>query len=137
MTSSATEPSTHASRSTRTRRARTLAMVYFALSVAGLVGTWYFNVQYAGSNYVADWFTNSAASSVAVDVIVVGFVASVFYVRERDALPGRLPWALLFIPLSFLVAAAFAFPLFLGLRELFKAREMVDTAREAPPNGHR
>ena len=54
------------------------------------------------------------------------FVASVFYVREGRRLGWRLPLALLFIPLSALVAVAFAFPLFLGLRELSLHRARQD-----------
>ncbi len=101
------------------RRPRIVAGLYFTLALAGLVGTWFFNLTYAGGSYLADWFTNRASSSLAVDLIVIGVVLSVFYVRERDSLPGhRRRLALVFIPLTFLVAASFAFPLFLGLREL-------------------
>ena len=108
------------------RTARPAAGVYFFLAVLGGVGTWYYNLLYAsgggGGNYLGDWFANAASSSAAVDIIVVLFVTSVFYLREGRRLGWRLPLVLLFIPLSVVVAVAFAFPLFLGLRELSLAR---------------
>ena len=109
-----------------------MAAVYFVLALAGLIGTWYYNLHYQGDNYLADWFANPASSSAAVDIIVIGAVASVFYLRERKALPGRLPWAVIFIPLSFMIAVAFAFPLFLGLRELGVARALSSVAKKQP-----
>ena len=100
--------------------------MYFLLAVIGGVGTWYFNLLYAssasGGNYLGDWFANSASSSAAVDILVVLLVTSVFYLREGRRLGWRLPLVLLFIPLSAVVAVAFAFPLFLGLRELSLSR---------------
>lgn len=50
------------------------------------------------------------------------FVTSVYHLREGRRLGWRLPLVLVFIPLSVVVAVAFAFPLFLGLRELSSAR---------------
>jgi Terpene cyclase DEP1 len=66
---------------------------------------------------VADWFANDASSSVAVDLIVVAVVASVFMVTESRRVGIRLPVALTFVVGGFLVAMACAFPLFLLLRE--------------------
>lgn len=120
--------------STRPRRGRTaraaqvLAALYFALAIVGGVATWYYNLTYEGGNYLGDWFANAAAASAAVDIIVVLVVASVFYVVEGRRLGWRLPLVLLFIPLSVVVAVAFAFPLFLGLRELQLARSDRPTA---------
>ena len=95
-----------------------IAALYFALAIVGGAGTWYYNLIYTGGNYLGDWFANAASSSAAVDILVVLVVTSVFYIREGRRLGWRLPLVLLFIPLSALVAVAFAFPLFLGLREL-------------------
>jgi hypothetical protein len=118
-----------------TRRAWIVAGLYFALALAGLVGTWFFNLTYAGGSYLADWFANRASSSLAVDLIVIGVVISVFYVRERDSLPGHRPRvALVFIPLTFLVAASFALPLFLGLRELGLTRSRPDPDHGRAPD---
>ncbi|MDQ0736564.1 DUF2834 domain-containing protein [Arthrobacter agilis] len=108
----------------RTRQplpARSIAVVaaYAVLSVAGLLGTWYFNLTYSGTDgtYVEAWFANPASSSAAVDVIVTALVACIFYGVEGRRLGWRLRW-LLFIPLTFVIALAFALPLFLMLREL-------------------
>ena len=107
------------------RPARLIAGVYFALAVIGLVGTWYYNFQFTGDNYLAAWFANAASSSAAVDIIVIVVVASVFYLREGPRLGWRWPPLVLLIPLSVAVAVSFALPLFLGLRELRLARDRI------------
>jgi hypothetical protein len=102
-----------------------LAGTYAALAVVGLVGTWYFNLTYRGGNYLGDWFANAASSSAAVDILVVFVVCVVLYVRESRRLGWR-PWVpVLFAVLSLVVAVAFAFPLFLALREIALARREV------------
>lgn len=92
---------------------------YLLVAVAGLVGTWYFNLQFTAGGgdqgYLRAWFANSASSSAAVDVIVTAVTACVFYAVEGSRL--RMRWTLVLIPLTFLVALAFTFPLFLALRE--------------------
>lgn len=110
------------------------AAVYFALSAVGAVGTWYFNLRFTPTSdapsYLEGWFANPASSSVAVDVIVVAVVACIFYVREAKRLGGR--WLLLagaLVPLTFVIALAFTFPLFLGLREIALRRQ------QAAPTG--
>lgn len=96
---------------------------YAVLAVVGLVGTWWFNLSYRGRSYLGDWFANAASSSAAVDILVVLGVCVVCYVRESRRLGWR-PWVpVLFTALSLFVAVAFAFPLFLGLRELTLARD--------------
>ena len=98
-----------------------LAVVWFALSAAGLVGTWAFNIAFfadpGGLSYLGGWFANAASSSAAVDVIVVALAACVFMVAEGARL-GWIRWVWVLVPLSFAIAIAFTFPLFLGLREL-------------------
>lgn len=125
--SSSMKPSARSQRS-----GRILAAVYFVLALGGLIGTWYFNFRFAGEgsdlNYIEAWFVNAASSSAAVDVIVTAIAANVFFVREGLRLGwGRWSWVL--IPLTYLVALAFVFPLFLGLRELHLAR----SAPASPP----
>lgn len=103
------------------RGSQLLAGTYAALAVVGLVGTWYFNLTYRGGDYLADWFANAASSSAAVDILVVFVVCVVFFVRESRRLGWR-PWVpVVFAVLSLLVAVAFAFPLFLALREITRA----------------
>jgi hypothetical protein len=93
---------------------------YLVLAVVGAAGTWYYNLQYRGSDYLGAWFANPASSSAAVDVIVTAVVACLFYVREGLRL--RLRWTLVLVPLTFVVALAFTFPLFLAVREWRLAR---------------
>lgn len=111
---------------------RILAAVYFVLALGGLIGTWYFNFQFFGSGsdlgYLEAWFVNAASSSAAVDVIVTALAANVFFVREGLRL-GWGKWSWVLIPVTYLVALAFVFPLFLGLRELRLARQ---TSAPAP-----
>lgn len=104
------------------RNAVLVAGAYVVLAVVGLVGTWYFNLTYRGGDYLGDWFANPASSSAAVDILVVFVVCAVVYVRESRRMGWR-PWVpVLFAALSLLLAVAFAFPLFLALREVRLAR---------------
>lgn len=98
-----------------------LAIAWLALSLAGLVGTWAFNIAFMadpqGLGYLEGWFANPASSSAAVDIIVVAVAACLFMLVEGIRL-GWVRWVWILVPLSFAVAVAFTFPLFLGLREL-------------------
>lgn len=109
-----------------------LTVGYLLLSAAGLAGTWYFNLRFGaeggGQGYLQGWFANAASSSAAVDVIVTAVAASVFYVAEGRRLGMRRVWLL--VPLTFLLALAFTFPLFLALRERALARRPI--TEEAP-----
>ena len=95
-----------------------MLVVYSLLALVGLVGTWWFNVLSFGGEqgYLQGWFANPASSSAAVDVIVVAVVVCLFVAVEarRLGMP-RVTWLLL--PLTFAVAVAFTFPVFLALRE--------------------
>lgn len=105
------------------RRARTTVAAYVVLAVAGLVGTWYFNLQFGSAqdftvgNYLRGWFANSASSSAGVDLIVIVLVAWLLYARESRRL--RLSWwvPVVFAVASVAVAVSFALPLFLAVRE--------------------
>jgi len=103
----------------RTARRTPLVAVYLLLALAGLVGTWYFNLTYRpgpdGPGYLEAWFANPASSSAAVDVIVTALAACVFFVTEGRRVGLRWAWVL--VPLTFVVALAATFPLFLALRE--------------------
>jgi len=89
---------------------------YGILAVVGLVLTWYFNLTYDGEvNYLAAWFANAASSSAAVDLLVVAAACSIFMVTEGRRLRMRLP--VLYVLVGFVLAMAFAVPLFLLFRE--------------------
>jgi hypothetical protein len=91
-------------------------VIYGLLSAVGLIGTWYFNLTYAGeASYLAAWFANAASSSAAVDLLVAFAAGSVFMVTEGRRLRMRAPW--LYVVFGVILAFAFTFPLFLLLRE--------------------
>jgi hypothetical protein len=95
-------------------------MFYVLLAILGLIGTWYFNLQFfqqeSEISYVRSWFANSASSSAAVDLIIVAAAFSLFMFIEGLRL--RIYWSWVLIPISFLIALAFALPLFLAIREI-------------------
>ena len=113
-----------------------MRLVYATLAVVGAVGTWFFNLRSIGrgEDYLAGWFANAASSSAAVDVIVVATVACLFMVAEGRRL-GMSRWVWLLVPLSFAVAIAFTFPLFLAWREqhLRAGSPVVADRRRAQP----
>jgi ABC-type glycerol-3-phosphate transport system permease component len=98
-------------------------VIYFGLAAIGLVGTAYFNQQWFSNDvfdhtaegFVRPMFANSASSSGGVDLIVTCVAAWVLMVTEARARGMKLVW--LYIIGSMLTAIAFAFPLFLGMRE--------------------
>lgn len=95
-----------------------MRVLYVILAVVGGVGTWIFNLRSmaAEEDYLAGWFASAASTSAAVDVIVVAFVACMFMILEGRRLGmSRAVWLL--VPLSFVIAIAFTFPLFLAWRE--------------------
>lgn len=97
-----------------------LVGVFLVLSLVGLVGTWWFNIAFflgGGGDYLGGWFANAASSSAAVDILVAGAAACVLIVVEGRRLGFRPVVIGLLVVLSFAVAVAFTFPLFLALRE--------------------
>lgn len=97
-----------------------LVAVYLALSLVGLVGTWWFNIAFflgGGGDYLGSWFANAASSSAAVDIIVVAIAACLAMVVEGRRLGWRPVGIAALVVLSFAIAVAFTFPLFLALRE--------------------
>ena len=93
------------------------SVAYAVLAVVGLVGTWYFNLAHGSDlgGYLAGWFANAASSSASVDLIVAFVAGSVFMVAEGRRFGMRLAW--IFPVVGLVIAFAFAFPLFLFLRE--------------------
>lgn len=103
------------------RRSPVLAIVWFALAAAGLVGTWVFNIAFVvdpgGIGYLEGWFANAASISASIDLLVVAAAAAIFMLVEGARL-GWARWVWLLVVLSGVTAIACTFPLFLGLREL-------------------
>lgn len=107
-----------------------LAVVWLALSIVGLVGTWTFNILaiVQRRDYLGDWVgSGPAVSSLTVDLLVVAVAGSILIVVESRRLGMRGAW--LYIVLSGLTAFAFTFPLFLCMRERMLTRRAAgDTA---------
>jgi len=104
-----------------TRTRPVLVGVYLVLSLVGLVGTWWFNLSFfatGGGDYLGGWFANAASSSAAVDIIVAGLAACVLMVVEGRRLGWRPVGIAALVVLSWVIAVAFTFPLFLALREM-------------------
>ncbi len=95
-----------------------LGVVYLALSLAGLVGTWTFNLLAITQlrDFVGDWVNSGpAVSSLTVDLLVVAVAGSILIIVEARRLGMKRGW--LYVVLSGLTAFAFTFPLFLAMRE--------------------
>lgn len=95
---------------------------YAGLALVGLLGTWYFNIQYVaqgGGFSPAAWlrlgFVNPAAASITVDLLVAFAVFLVWTPLEARRIGMRAGW--LYPVLGVLVAFAFAFPVFLLMRD--------------------
>ena len=89
---------------------------YGAMAVAGVVGPWWFNVQWMQSapgagffQFFADAANGPAATSISVDIGVVFACFCVWLVVESSRLGMRRTWLL--IPWAGFVALASAFPL--------------------------
>ncbi|MBN9210847.1 MAG: hypothetical protein BGO45_03940 [Microbacterium sp. 71-36] len=95
-----------------------LGLVFLALSIVGLVGTWTFNVFAVVQmvDFVGDLVSSGpAVSSITVDLLVVAVAGSIFILVEGRRQGMRHAW--LYVVLSGLTAFAFTFPLFLAMRE--------------------
>ena len=103
-----------------------LAFVYLLLAVAGLIGTWTFNVLAVVqmADFIGDLVTSGpAVSSITIDLLVAAVAGSVFIIVEARRLHMRFAW--LYVAGSALTAFAFTFPLFLAMRQ----RRLTRTAR--------
>jgi len=117
------------------RRGRpVLVGVYGLAAVAGLGGTWFYNLRSRSlpggfpAGYLRAWFANPASSSAAVDLIAVFGVSGVFMVVEGRRVGMRAPWA--YPVLALPSALAFTFPLFLLVRELHVEPEPLSEQRQ-------
>jgi predicted alpha/beta superfamily hydrolase len=98
-------------------RRRSNAIFFFALAAVGLYTAWYFNsiAVMRGENYITDGFTSNVDWVYSLDLLIGGTAGMAFIVIEGRRLKIRLWW--LFIPVAFITAFAFVFPLFLAVRE--------------------
>ena len=101
-----------------TRNWTPLAITFFILAIAGLVGTWTFNILAIVQlrDFVGDWVgSGPAVSSLTVDLLVVAVAGCILIIVEARRLGMKGGWV--YVALSGLTAFAFTFPLFLAMRE--------------------
>ena len=100
-----------------------LKHLYLFLTVLGISYTWYYNIQYFQTtetpslvHFFKEAQSNFAGKSFGADLTVVVVTFFVFMIPESIRLKIKYWWILL--PLTFLIAIAFSFPLFLYMREI-------------------
>ena len=94
------------------------SIIFFVLSIVGLVSNAAFNVQAVieGRDFLGDWFgSGPAVNSLGIDLFVIAIAGCVLIVLESRRLGIRFAW--LYIIASGVTAIAFTFPLFLCVRE--------------------
>jgi hypothetical protein len=98
-------------------------IIYLLLAVIGLVMTWYYNLQFISESggsfdvgeFIAAGSTNAAAQSLSWDLAVACIAGLTWIFFESRRLGLRFFW--IYIILAFGIAYAFAFPLFLFIRQ--------------------
>lgn len=101
--------------------------IYAGLAVVGLVVTWTFNLRFMLANGTSLWsfvqagYANAAAASLANDVSVAAVTFLVWSFAESRRLGMRHWWRWPLLTCG--IALAFAFPLFLLLRERAMQRQ--------------
>ena len=98
-------------------------MIYLTLAIFGLVMTWYYNLQFMADSggsldiaeFVAAGATNAAAKSLSWDLFIACIAGLTWISFESKRMGLKFFWV--YIILAFGVAFAFAFPLFLFVRQ--------------------
>lgn len=101
-----------------TRHWNRRAIVFLILAIAGLIGTWTYNIIaiIEQRDFFGDWFgSGPAVGSLTMDLLIMAVAACAFIVIEGRRLGMRHLWA--YIVFAGLTAIAFTFPLFLANRE--------------------
>lgn len=101
-----------------------LANLYYALAVAGLLATGYYNGQYflhgggLGPNeFFGAAFANALTTAITIDVYLAALVFSIWVITDAKRVALKRPW--LYVVLCFGVGLAIAYPLYLARRERF------------------
>lgn len=100
-----------------------LALVYLLLAIAGLVWTWTFNILAITQavDFIGDLLSSGpAVSSITADLMVVAVAGAIFVIVEARRIGMRFGW--LYVLVSCVTAFAFAFPLFLAMRQRLLTR---------------
>ena len=98
-------------------------ILYLLLALAGLVRTWYYNLQFIAesggsfdiSAFLAASSSTAAAKSLTWDLTIACLAGLLWIFFESRRLGLRFFW--MYIILAFGIAYAFAFPLFLFIRQ--------------------
>jgi hypothetical protein len=98
-------------------------VLYLFLAIAGVMMTWYYNLQFmqesGGSFDLAEFMaassSNAASQSLSWDLAIACLAGLLWIFYESKRLGMRFFWV--YIILAFSVAYAFAFPLFLFVRQ--------------------
>lgn len=97
-------------------------IVYAVLAIIGVCVTWYFNLQagaldpdFSLATFISDNYVNPSSASIMNDIAVVCVVFFFWSFFEARNLGIKHWWV--YVPLTLLIAIAFAFPLFLIMRE--------------------
>ena len=97
--------------------------IFLALAIIGICYTWYYNNQYFQTSEnpsLANFFeiaqSNFPGKSFGADLTVVVIAFFVFYIP--DAINLKIKYWGVLIPLTFLIAVAFTFPLYLYIRSV-------------------
>jgi hypothetical protein len=103
-----------------------LTIVFGLLAILGLLLPWYFNLQFMAAGgglagFLRAGLANPAVSSLTFDILIAAGAFLIWMIVESRRLGMRHWW--IYIVLTFAVAFAFAFPLFLMMRER-KLREL-------------
>jgi hypothetical protein len=106
----------------------TKQIFYGVLALLGITLTWYYNIQFAVQHgsmdmeiFIAECFANYAASSISWDVTIAAIAFLMWSNVESKRLQMK-GWPIIAV-LTLGVALAFAFPLFLLLRERHLAKQ--------------
>jgi hypothetical protein len=121
-------------------QSRSLALVYLVLGLVGLVLTWSQNLAYLGPaaaggflDFLCGTVANPGARSIAFDILIGGWTASIWMVIEGRRRRMKFVW--LYPVLGWTVAMAFAVPLFLAIRELALRTPPEIEGRPSPLDG--
>ncbi len=98
-------------------------VIYLLLTIAGVALTWTFNLQFMAESggsfdlgkFMADSSSNAASKSLTWDLAIACIAGLTWMFFESRRLGMRFFWA--YVILAFSVAFAFAFPLFLFVRQ--------------------
>lgn len=111
--------------------------LYLLLALIGLVATWYFNIQFFNTaedasitNFFSQINNTLPGKSINADISVVVLTFLIWMVYESRKLKIKHWW--LIFPLTFLIAVAVSFPIFLYMR----ANRLEAIEHNTIPNDH-